>query len=55
MRCLWGHEPPVSALLNALTQGKVQVAALVDTFGDENTVLKVHVAGLQGEFDVSNP
>ncbi|KAJ7745572.1 hypothetical protein DFH07DRAFT_776684 [Mycena maculata] len=36
-------------LLDALAQGKAQVTALADTFGDENTVLEVHVAGLQGE------
>ncbi|KAJ7715158.1 hypothetical protein DFH07DRAFT_974259 [Mycena maculata] len=53
MRHLRGHEPPV--LLDALAQNMAQVTALADIFEDENTALEVHVAGLQWEFDVSNP
>ncbi|KAJ7769127.1 hypothetical protein DFH07DRAFT_769032 [Mycena maculata] len=34
--------------------GKAQVAAVADTFADENPVLDACVAGLLGELDVSN-
>ncbi|KAJ7740463.1 hypothetical protein DFH07DRAFT_943745 [Mycena maculata] len=45
---------PPSSPLDALAQGKAQVAALADTFADENAALEARVAALQGELDVSN-